>query len=163
MGDGVTGSTNAPTNQPTNAGRSGDTSAADAAAKAKFGEALNQENLCPPGLGRRQPEGCTYLRPPSHPSQPEKKIELTVHNDPGSSKGPTNRSDGPDFSKPINTKIDGDPDRFKGPMSGPRSDGPDLTKPIPKKPDSSPKLPDTRPFHDTTPSGTHVFGVEGKI
>ena len=134
MGDGVTGSTNAPANQPTNAGRSGDTSAADTAAKAKFGEALNQENLCPPGLGRRQPEGCTYLRPPSHPSQPEKKIDLTVHNDPGSSKGPTNRSDGPDFSKPI-----------------------------PKLPSNSPKLPDTRPFHDTTPSGTHVFGVEGKI
>ena len=133
MGDGVTGSTNAP-NQTTNAGRSGDSSAADAAAKAKFGEALKQES-CPEGLSRRPPEGCTYLRPPSDPFQP---------------------------SKPINTKIDGDPDRFKGPMS-PRSDGPDLSKPIPKKPDSSVKLPDTRPFHDTTPSGTHVFGVEGKI
>lgn len=133
MGDGVTGSTNGPA-QPTNAGRSGTTSAADAAAKTKFGEALNQENLCPPGLSRRQPEGCTYFRPPSHPSQPEKKIDLTVHNDPGSSKGPMNRSDGPDFSKPT-----------------------------PKLPSNSPKLPETRPFHDTTPSGTHVFGVEGKI
>ncbi len=45
MGDGVTGSTNAPANQPTNAGRSGDTSAADAAAKAKFGEALKPGKL----------------------------------------------------------------------------------------------------------------------
>jgi len=134
MGDGVTGPTNAPANQTTNVGRSGDSSAADAAAKAKFGEALKQES-CPPGLTRRPQEGCNYLRPLADPFQP---------------------------SKPITTKIDGDPDRFKGPMS-PRSDGPDLTKPIPRKPDSSPKLPDTRPFHDTTPSGSHVFGVEGKI
>src|SRR5688500_2433682 len=56
MGDGVTGSTNAPANQPANAGRSGDSSAADAAAKAKFGEALTQE-LCPPGLTLRPREG----------------------------------------------------------------------------------------------------------
>jgi hypothetical protein len=128
MGNGVTGSTNAPTNQPTN--HSGDTTAADAATKAKFDQALSQES-CPAGLTMRPPKDCNYLRPPG---QPEKKIDLTVHNDPG-----------------------------KGPMSGPRSYGPDLTKPIPKKPDSSPKLPDTRPFHDTTPSGSHVFGVEGKI
>jgi hypothetical protein len=131
MGNGVTGSTNAPANQPTN--RSGDTTAADAATKAKFDQALKQES-CPEGLTLRPPKDCNYLRPPGQPPQPEKKIDLTVHNDPG-----------------------------KGPMSGPRSDGPDLTKPIPKKPDSSPKLPDTRPFHDTTPSGSHVFGVEGKI
>ena len=134
MGDGVTGSTNAPT-QPTNTGRSGTTLAEDAAAKAKFGEHLKQES-CPEGLTRRPPEGCNYLRPPADPFQP---------------------------SKPIRTTIDGDPDRFKGPMSRPRSDGPDLSKPIPQKPSDSPKLPDTRPFHDTTPSGTHVFGVEGKI
>ena len=134
MGDGVTGSTNAPANQPTNAGRSGDSSAADAAAKAKFGEALKQES-CPPGLTRRPQEGCNYLRPPADPFQP---------------------------SKPIPTTIDGDPDRFKGPMS-PRSEGPDLSKPIPKKPDSSLKLPDTRPFHDSTPNGTHIIGIEGKI
>lgn len=132
MGDGVSGSINAPA-QPTNAGRSGATPAEDAAAKAKFGEALNQENLCPPGLTRKPPENCTYLRPPTHPSQPEKKIDINIHNDPG-----------------------------KGPMS-PRSNGPDYTKPIPKAPDNSPKIPDTRPFHDTTPSGSHVFGVEGKI
>jgi hypothetical protein len=134
MGNGVTGSTNAPANQPTNAGRSGDTSQADAATKAKFGEALNQE-LCPPGLSLRPREGCNYLRPPADPFQPSKPIDLKVHEDPAR----------------------------KGPMSGPRSDGPDLTKPIPKKPDSSLKLPDTVPFHDTTPSGTHVFGVKGKI
>jgi hypothetical protein len=62
----------------------------------------------------------------------------------------------------IDLNIHGNPDRFKGPMS-PHSDGPDFFKPIPKSPDHSPKLPDTRPFHDTTPSGTHVFGIEGKI
>jgi hypothetical protein len=135
MGDGVTGSTNAPANQPINAGRSGDSSAADMETKAKFGEALKQES-CPPGLTRRPQEGCNYLRPPADPFQP---------------------------SKPINTKIDGDPDRFKGPMSRPRSDGPDLSKPVPQKPSDSIKLPDTRPFHDSTPNGTHVFGVERKI
>ena len=37
MGDGVSGAGNAPANQPTN--RSGDTSAADAATKAKFDQA----------------------------------------------------------------------------------------------------------------------------
>lgn len=132
MGNGVTGSTNAPANQPTNAGRSGDTSQADAATKAKFGEALNQEQ-CPPGLSMRPREGCNYLRPPADPFQPSKPVDINVHRDPGS------------------------------PMSGPRSDGPDLTTPTPKKPDSSLKLPDIVPFHDTTPSGTHVFGVKGKI
>jgi hypothetical protein len=48
-------------------------------------------------------------------------------------------------------------------MSGPRSDGPDLTTPGPKKPDNSPKLPklpDIRPTHDTTPSGSHVWGIK---
>ena len=127
MGNGVSGAGNAPANQTTN--RSGDTSQADAATKAKFDQALNQE-LCPPGLSMRPREGCNYLRPPG---QPEKKIDITVPNDPG-----------------------------KGPMSGPRSDGPDLTTPVPKKPDSSPKikLPDVRPTHDTTPSGTHVWGIK---
>jgi hypothetical protein len=103
MGNGVSGSTNAPANQPTTAGRSGDTSQADAAAKAKFGESL-------------------------------KTIDLKIH---------------------------GDPDRFK-PCSA-YDAGPDYTKPIPKATDHSPKIPDTRPFHDTTPSGSHVFGIEGKI
>jgi hypothetical protein len=131
MGDGVTGSTNAPANQPTNAGRSGDTSAADTAAQAKFGEALSQENLCPPGL-KRPPDGCTYLRPPSDPFQP---------------------------SKPITTKIDGDPDRFKGPMS-PRSEGPDYSKPIPKLPSDSFKLPEG-PYHTGglgSGDGAHIGG-----
>jgi hypothetical protein len=130
MGNGVSGPTSTPA-QPTNTGRSGDTSAADAATKAKFNEHLKQES-CPEGLTRKPPENCNYLRPPG---QPEKKIDLNIH---------------------------GDPDRFKGPMS-PRSNGPDYTKPIPKAPDHSPKIPDTRPFHDTTPSGSHVIGVEGKI
>jgi hypothetical protein len=117
MGDGVNGPTNAPA-QPTNAGRSGDTSAADAAVKAKFNEALKQES-CPEGLTRRPPKDCNYLRPPADPFQP---------------------------SKPIPTTIDGDPDRFKGPMSRPRSDGPDLSKPIPKLPDSSLQVPKS-PYH----------------
>ncbi|WKA25811.1 hypothetical protein [Bradyrhizobium roseum] len=88
------------------------------------------QESCPPGLSRRPQEGCNYLRPPG---QPEKKPDLTPHGDAG-----------------------------KGPMSGPRSDGPDLTTPIRKKPDSSPdiKLPDIRPTHDTTPSGTHVWGIK---
>ena len=134
MGDGVTGSTNAPTNQPTNAGRSGDTSAADAAAKAKFGEALNQE-LCPPGLSRRPQEGCNYLRPPADPFQP---------------------------SKPINTKIDGDPDRFKGPMNG-GSKSPDMSRP-PQLPESNIKVPDG-PGHNGglgSGDGAHIFTWEFK-
>jgi hypothetical protein len=105
MGDGVTNSTNTPANQPTNAGRSADTSAADAAAKTKFGETLKHQS-----------------------------IDLKIH---------------------------GDPDRFKPCTT--RETGPDYTKPIPKARDNSPKIPDTRPFHDTTPSGSHVFGIEGKI
>jgi hypothetical protein len=129
MGDGVGGAGNAPANQPTNAGRT--SLADDMATKAKFDQALNQES-CSPGLSRRPQEGCNYLRPPG---QPEKKPDINIHRDPGSSNVP---------------------------MS-PRSDGPDVTKPIPKKTDSSVNLPDTRPFHDTTPSGSHVFGVEGKI
>ena len=133
MGDGVTGSTNAPANQPTNAGRSGDTSQADAAAKAKFGEALKQES-CPEGLSRRPQEGCNYLRPPADPFQP---------------------------SKPITTKIDGDPDRFKGPMS-PRSEGPDFSKPTPKLPDSSLQVP-KGPYHTGglgSGDGAHIGGWE---
>lgn len=125
MGNGVSGPGNAPAQQPTN--RSGDTTAADLATKAKFDQALQQES-CPAGLTMRPPKDCNYLRPPG---QPEKKPDLTIHNDPG-----------------------------KGPMSGPRSDGPDLTKPIPKKPDSSIKLPNTRPTYDSTPNGTPVPGIK---
>lgn len=134
MGDGVTGSTNAPANQTTNAGRSGDSSQADTAAKAKFGEALSQESLCPPGLSRRPPEGCTYLRPPSQPPQPSKPIDINIH---------------------------GDADRFKGPMN--RSNGPDTSKPIPQSPPDSFKLPDFRPYHEGGPNGTHIIGVKGKF
>jgi hypothetical protein len=105
MGDGVTGSTNAPANQAPNAARSGSSSATDPAAKGKFGEALKQQS-----------------------------IDLKIH---------------------------GDPDRFKPCTT--RETGPDYTKPIPKARDNSPNIPDTRPFHDTTPRGTHVFGIEGKI
>ncbi len=130
MGDGVSGSTNAPANQPTN--RSGATSADDMETKAKFDQALKQES-CPEGLSRRPQEGCNYLRPPADPFQP---------------------------SKPITIKTDGN--AGKGPMNGPRSDGPDFTAPGPEKPDSSPKikLPAIRPTHDTTPSGTHVWGIK---
>ena len=128
MGDGVTGSTNAPANQPTNAGRSGASSAADTSAKAEFGKALSQESLCPEGLSRRPPDGCTYLRNPS---------------------------------QPINLQIQGDPDRFKGPMS--HAGGPDYSKPIPQLPSNSLKLPETRPYHDGGPDGAHIVGVKGKF
>ena len=51
MGDGVTGSGNAPpANQTTNAGQSGAQSQADAAAQSAFGETLKQESLCPEGF-----------------------------------------------------------------------------------------------------------------
>jgi hypothetical protein len=124
MGDGVSGAGKAPAQQPTN--RSGDTSKADVAAKAKFNEHLQQES-CPPGLSMRAPKDC--LRPPG----PEKKPDLTIHHDPGSSKGPVR----------------------------PSSDGPDLTKPVPKKPDSSIKLPtNARPTYDSTPNGTPVPGIK---
>lgn len=105
MGNGVSGPTGTLVNQPTNAGRSGDTPAADTAAKAKFGDALKHET-----------------------------IDLKIH---------------------------GDPDRFKSPIT--RSGGTDYTKPLPEAHSHALKLPDTHPFHDTTPSGTHVFGIEGKI
>jgi hypothetical protein len=127
MGNGVTGPGNAPATQPTN--RTTDTSQADAATKAKFDQALQQES-CPPGLTMRPPKDCNYLRPPG---QPEKKVDLTVHHDPGSSKGPVS----------------------------PSSDGPDLTKPVPKKPDSSIKVPtNIRPSYDSTPNGTPVPGIK---
>ena len=94
MGDAVTSAGSGPTaNQTTNAGQSGAASPADAA---KFGEALEQENICPEGLSRRPPDGCTYLRNPSQP------VDLHLHRDPADRlKGPTNGSNGPDYSKPI--------------------------------------------------------------
>jgi hypothetical protein len=107
MGDGVTSSGNAPANQTTNAGHSGAPSPADTAAQSKFGEALKTENICPKGLGRPPHDGwvpprydtpCTYLRNPSEPSQP---VDLRYRGDPDRLKGPTNGSNGPDYSKPI--------------------------------------------------------------
>jgi hypothetical protein len=75
---------NPPANQTTNTGNSG---AACPAGTAKFDEALKQESLCPPGLGRpphvagmppRYDPPCTYLR---NPSQPSKPADLQVHRD----------------------------------------------------------------------------------
>lgn len=107
MGDGVTGSVNAPVNQTTNARHSGAPSAADTAAQSEFGNALKQESLCLEGLGRPPHDGwvpprydapCTYLRNPSQPSQP---VDLQYHGDPNRLKGPTNGSNGPDYTQPI--------------------------------------------------------------
>ena len=72
MGDGVTGSTNAPANQAPNAARSGSSSATDPAAKGKFGEALKQQS-----------------------------IDLKIHGDPDRFKPCTTRETGPDYTKPI--------------------------------------------------------------
>ena len=67
MGDPVTSAgSGPPANQTTNASQSGAASPADP----KFDEALKQESLCPEGLSRRPPDGCTYLRNPSQPSKP---------------------------------------------------------------------------------------------
>lgn len=61
MGDGVTGSVNAPAHQTTNAGNTGASSAVDTAAQAEFGDALKQESLCPEGLSRRPHDGLHIL------------------------------------------------------------------------------------------------------
>jgi hypothetical protein len=130
MGDGVTGSVNAPANQTTNAGRNGASSAADTAAQAEFGKALKHENPCPEGLSRRPHDGCTYLRDPSQ------SVDLKFH---------------------------GDPDRLKGPMN--RSNGPDYSKPIPQLPSTSLKLPDG-PYHSGglgSGDGAHIGGWGGKF
>jgi hypothetical protein len=115
MGDGVTSAGNATANQTTNAGQSGDQSRAGDAAQSKFGEALEQESLCPPGLGRsphvagmppRYDAPCHYLR-----TQP---IDLKYHggDHPDSLnglKGPTNDPNGPDYKKPIPAERDPNP------------------------------------------------------
>ena len=127
MGDGVTGSVNAPASQPANAGRGGAPSR-DTAAHAEFGKALEQERLCPPGLGR-PPAPCTYLRHPSH------GVDLQLREDSGRFKGPTNSSDGPDYSKPIA-----------------------------QLPSNSPKVPEG-PTHTGglgSGDGAHIFGWEWK-
>jgi len=89
-----------PRHQTTNVGRSGDSSAADASAKAKFGEALKQES-CPKDCAGGPPKDAPTCRPPSIRFQP-----FEAHNPPRStailtaSKAHEPRSDGPDFSKP---------------------------------------------------------------
>jgi hypothetical protein len=119
MGDGVTSAGNGTANQTNNAGNSGAQSAADDAAQSKFGEALKQESLCPPGLGRpphmgsfppRYDPKCHYLRDPSGPSQPSKPADLQVHGDiPNLLKGPTNDPNGPDYKKSIPAERDPNP------------------------------------------------------
>jgi hypothetical protein len=72
-------------------------------------------------------------------------------------------SQSPQPSKPIDLKIHGDPDRFKGPMT--RSTGPDYSKPIPKLPSDSFKLPEG-PYHDGglgSGDGAHIGGWKWKI
>ena len=103
MGDAVTSAGSAPpANQTTNAGQSGAASPADAA---KFSEALEQENICPAGLSRRPPDGCTYLRKPSLPSQP---ANVKVQEDPNSKSPIVTRPNGPDYKKPIH-QLDSNP------------------------------------------------------
>ena len=143
MGDGVTGSVNSPVNQTPNTGNSGATSRADTAAKAEFGQALEQERLCPPGLGRpphvgsfpsRYDPPCTYLRPPSQ--QP---------------------------SKPVDIHYNGNPDNLKGPMTT-RPTGTDYTKPIP--PSTSKEIKPPPVYHTGgmgSGDGAHIVGVEKKI
>jgi hypothetical protein len=80
--------------------------AASPADTSNFGEALEKENICPPGLGRpphgawpsRYDTPCTYLR--KEPVKIPKPGEVPDPN-PDGVKGPTKKSDGPDVSKPI--------------------------------------------------------------
>jgi len=147
MGDGVTGSVNAPVNQTPNTGDSGATSRANTAANAAFGQALEQERLCPPGLGRpphvgsfpsRYDPPCTYLRPPSQePPKPDKPVDIHHYN--------------------------GNPDDLRGPPFT-RPTGTDYTKPIPPSTEKAIKPP---PVYHTggqgSGDGAHIVGVEGKI
>jgi hypothetical protein len=137
MGDGVTGSVNAPVNQTTNARNSA--SPADTAARLEFGKALEQQNICPEGLGRpsRHDPPCSYLRNPSQPPQP---------------------------SQPVDIHYKGNPDHLKGPMNGSNS-GADYSKPIPQRPSNSLKPPEG-PYHTGglgTGDGAHIVGYERKI
>src|SRR5687767_7762938 len=92
MGNGVTGSVNAPVNQTTNARNSA--SPADTAARLQFGKALEQQNICPEGLGRpsRYDPPCTYLRHPSQPPQPSQPVDIHYKGNPDHLKGPMNGS-----------------------------------------------------------------------
>src|SRR6185369_15720063 len=109
----------------------------DTAARLEFGNALEQQNICPEGLGRpsRYDPPCTYLRNPSQPPQPSKPVDLQPH---------------------------GDPDRSKGPPNGPK--GLD-TKPIPQQPSNSPKVPEGPTHSGGQGEGdkAHIFGWKWKI
>ena len=144
MGDGVSGSVSAPVNHTPNTGNSGAASSANATAQAQFGQALEQERLCPPGLGRpphvgsfpsRYDPPCTYLRPPSQESP--KPAGIPQYN--------------------------GNPDDLKSPIMT-RPDGPDRYKPIPPSKEKELEKP---PVYHTgglgTLDGAHIGGVEGKF
>jgi hypothetical protein len=131
---GVTGSVNAPVTQTTR----NSASPADPAAQAEFGKTLEQEGLCRPGLHRpsRHDPPCTYLRPPSHPSQPS--------------------------PPPADIRYKGDGEHLKGPMSGPK--GSDYSKP-PQLPSNDIKPPEG-PGHNTglgSGDGAHIGTWEWKI
>ena len=131
------GSINAPANQPPNS-NSGAASPADTVATAEFGQVLEQERLCPEGLHRpsRHDAPCTYLRPPSIPTQPD---------------------------KPVNTHYEGNPDDLKGPMTN-RQTGPDYWKPIPPSHEKEIKPPPV--YHTGgmgSLDGAHIVGVEKQI
>jgi hypothetical protein len=101
MGDGVTGPGNAPANQTTKLVEDkGPYLKLDAGAQSKFDQALENENICPPGLARprRGDPPCTYLRKEPVKIPPPHQVPDP---NPGGVKGPTKKSDGPDVSKPI--------------------------------------------------------------
>lgn len=142
MGDGVTGSVNAPVNQTPNTGNSGATSRADAAAKAEFGQVLAQEQ-CPPGLGRPPHVGsfpsrfdppCTYLKPPSQ--EPPKPVGI-----------PRYEGNGDNSQSPIVTTPTG-PDRYK---------------PIPPAKEKEFDPPVYHTGGMGTLDGAHIGGVKGKF
>jgi hypothetical protein len=147
MGDGVTGSVNAPVNQTPNTANSGAASRANATAQAQFGQVLAQESLCPSGLGRpphvgsfpsRYDPPCTYLRPPSQePPKPDKPVGIPPYT--------------------------GNPDNLRGPPFT-RPTGTDYTKPIPPSTSKGPQVPEG-PKHSGglgEGDGGHIFSWEGK-
>jgi hypothetical protein len=150
MGDGVSGSTNAPVNQTTNIANSGAASRANANAQAQFGQALEQERAtCPPGLGRpthggsfpgsfpsRYEPPCSYLRPPGQePPKPDKPVGIP-------------RYTGDDVPQsPIKTKPPAD----------------DYKQPTPKLEKKDPELPPLKHGEGlATDQGGHIISVEGK-
>ncbi len=145
MGDEVTSAGSAPpASQTTNAGQSGAQSQAEAA---KFGETLEQESLCPPGLGRQSHVG-------SFPPRTDQQCHYLHLGDPFQPSVP---------SKPADLKLHGDPDRFKSPIMT-RSNGIDYKKPIPAERDQNPlsgaKAPAGAPSHDSGLSkNAHIIMV----